>query len=236
MFFPYFRYIILSSKNIFLSSKKSRLKFYIRKGNNADGASCFPSFQTTWTIVPKRSQNHSKVPSTGEKQNFATFITRVNVTFRMTNEEYSAPESKKEILKSGTYLHCYCPHCNQGLNKDGHLVFIVEGQDGEKGILKLSPYLNVFARESTIYVKEGGQAKDLICPHCDTSLVVEDKTCEEVKDCEHGENCSVPAARILIAALTKIIPFYICMRVNCHWHGLSDEDEKLIHLDESKEW
>lgn len=145
----------------------------------------------------------------------------------MSEEEYSAPASPQEFLKTGTYLYCYCPHCHKSFNKKDMAIFLVVNPDGEKGQIKLSPYLNVFKRESTIYLSEGQEVRDFLCPHCEKSLIVSDRKCEI---------CGAKAAKILIAALTKIVPFYICMRVNCHWHGLTKEDENTIHLDESKEW
>ena len=67
----------------------------------------------------------------------------------------------------------------------------------------------------------------MICPHCKKSLIVSDEKCKI---------CGSSVARILIAALTKIVPLYICMKVGCHYHGLSVEDEKIIQLDNSTEW
>ena len=43
-------------------------------------------------------------------------------------------------------------------------------------------------------------------------------------------------AKILIAALTKIVPIYLCTKVGCHWHGLSEENERIIQLDDCKDW
>ncbi len=152
-----------------------------------------------------------------------------------SDDEYSAPESRVELLKSGTRINCYCPHCMELLNTNEHVEFIVVNAQGEKGTLKLSPFLNVFKRESTIYLKGGEASQDLLCPHCKESLVVHP---DEVRWAKHEDcpNCQVPTAKILIEALSRKVPFYICMRVNCHWHGLSDKNEELIHLDDSKEW
>ena len=153
----------------------------------------------------------------------------------MNEERYTAPESRKELIKSGTFLNCYCPHCKHSLNSGEEVVFIVVNAKGERGELKLSPYLNVFKKESTIYLKKGEQTKDLICPHCQTSLVVPMEDSKEKKE-DKCHDCDVPAARILVAAVSRIVSFYICLRVNCHWHGLTEKDETSINLDESKEW
>jgi len=145
----------------------------------------------------------------------------------MTDEDYSAPASEIEMLKSGTYMNCYCPHCQQTFNEGDTAIFGVVNQEGKRGRVNLSPYLNVFKRESTIYLPEEQEASDLFCTHCGKSLVVSDERCEL---------CNGRVARILTNALTRTVPFYICMKVGCHWHGLSEKDEKLIDLDDSNEW
>jgi len=145
----------------------------------------------------------------------------------MSPTNTNGQQAKGEVLKSGTYLNCYCPHCNKSFNHGEYVEFIIENQQGEKGNVKLSPYLNVFTRESSISLPEGENAKDLSCPNCRNSLIATDRTCD---------NCGKPVALILVAALTKIIPFYVCLQVGSHWHGLSKEDEETIHLDESEEW
>lgn len=145
----------------------------------------------------------------------------------MPNEKYVAPLSKKEFLECGTYLKCYCPKCNLSLNQGDTAVFDIINEKGEAGQVRLSPYLCVFSRRSTISLPEGHKVKDLICPYCESTLIVENE------DCGY---CGSPVAKILIAALTKIIPFKVCTKVGCHWHGLSEADERLIQLDDCREW
>lgn len=61
----------------------------------------------------------------------------------------------------------------------------------------------------------------MICPHCKTSLLV---------DQECGE-CKQPrVAEFIVSAFSKLIPFYICSKYGCKWHGLSKREEKLIML------
>jgi hypothetical protein len=145
----------------------------------------------------------------------------------MRSDIYSAPESKTELIKCGTFLKCYCPHCNLSLTQGEDAVFDVVNNEGETGEVRLSPYLCIFNRRSTISLPEGQTVKDIICPYCQKSLLDPDDECA---------HCGTPVARILIAALTKIIPFHICTMVGCHWHGLSDEDENTIRLDDCNDW
>ncbi len=140
---------------------------------------------------------------------------------------YSEPESTVEIIKSGTYLNMYCPHCRKTLNRGEYAVFKVINPEGEEGEVKLSPYLNVYTRESTISLPEGQEVKDILCPNCGKSLICTEKRCDA---------CGSRVAKVLVAALTQIVEFYICTRVGCHWHGLSEEDEDTIRLDDSLEW
>jgi len=91
----------------------------------------------------------------------------------------------------------------------------------------LSPYMNVFTSESTVYLQEDKPVTDISCPHCSTSLISVNKACEE---------CGSPIAKIFISARTKMINFYLCSKKGCKWHGLSDEDLQDIKLEDSLEW
>ena len=131
-----------------------------------------------------------------------------------------------EIMKTGSFLHAFCPHCNKTLIKDGTLKFKVDRKD-ETGFLELSPYLNVFTSRSTLFLKEGEKIGDIKCFHCDKSLADKDQKCEE---------CNSDVVRVHLSARTKLIDFYICSKKGCRWHGLSKEDLKEIKLEDSLEW
>jgi methionyl-tRNA synthetase len=133
----------------------------------------------------------------------------------------------KEIISNGSFLQSYCPHCKQTLIGHGSLTFTVVQHDGKKGLLYLSPYLNVFTNRSTIAIPHGKEVKDLECPHCGMSLLEKDRKCEE---------CGSRTAKITVGAMHKLISFFICLRKGCTWHGLSEEDTKLIMLEDSQEW
>jgi len=131
----------------------------------------------------------------------------------------------REILESGTFLHTYCPHCRKSLIEGEMLKIKI--RNGEEGMLFLSPYLNVFSSKSTVFLPEDKVVGDLVCPHCDHTLIVSDRTCEK---------CASPVARISVSARIKLIDFYICTKKGCRWHGLSESDLYEIRLEDSVEW
>jgi len=133
----------------------------------------------------------------------------------------------KEVIATGSFLQSYCPKCNHSLIDKSSIAFTAIGPDGSSGKLLLSPYLNVFTNRSTIEIPHGEEVKDLLCPHCSQSLMVNPKHCER---------CGSRIARITVGAMHKLITFYICLRKGCTWHGLSDGDTKLIMLEDSAEW
>lgn len=133
----------------------------------------------------------------------------------------------KEVVATGSFLQSYCPRCNHSLINKSSIAFTVVDKDGKSGELLLSPYLNVFTNRSTIEIPHGEEVKDLLCPHCTQSLMVNHRRCER---------CGSRLARITVGAMHKLITFYICMRKGCTWHGLSDDDTKLIMLEDSTEW
>ena len=135
--------------------------------------------------------------------------------------------NERTKIKSGTYLHSYCPFCKQELTAGNILSLKAVDEDGQKGTIELSPYLNSFERKTDLMLKEGQELSDLLCPHCQQSLKVEGKKC--------GLGDS-HVAHFLISVSNTKVPFYICMRTGCTWHGIDPEDEKQIILDGSDEW
>ncbi len=129
-----------------------------------------------------------------------------------------------KYLKFKTYLNTYCPHCRNTFNyerkDEKYIVFksIYKGQEAE---LKLSPYLDVFDVESSVPIDENDKLDDLICPKCKKSLIVKEPECGE---------CGSPVAELIITAFSKLMPFYICLKHGCTWHGLSKADENRVKL------
>lgn len=134
-------------------------------------------------------------------------------------------DETKETIENGAFLQSYCPHCKKSLIEDNMLKLKIT--DGKTGFLMLSPYLNIFTSKSSIYLPENQIVKDLICPHCNKSIIVDNVKCGK---------CGSPVAKISISARTKFIDFYICTKKGCRWHGLNDEDYNNIILEDSDEW
>jgi glutamate synthase (NADPH/NADH) small chain len=133
-------------------------------------------------------------------------------------------EQDVRYLKYKTYLETYCPYCNQSFNVEGknQKSIIVKGKfHGSVLDLKLSPYLDVFEMESSIPIEKDEILDDLDCPYCKKSLVIEEKRCGE---------CGSRVAELIISTHAKLIPFYLCLKYGCEWHGLSKPDERKIKL------
>ncbi|MDZ4121523.1 MAG: hypothetical protein U1C33_03830, partial [Candidatus Cloacimonadaceae bacterium] len=129
-----------------------------------------------------------------------------------------------KYLKFKTYLNTYCPHCNQGFNvknKEHDFMQFKAVFDGQDLDLKLSSYLDVFESESSIEVPEAGVLEDLLCPNCKQSLIDTEIKCAE---------CGSHVARITLSAYAKLLPFFVCLKHGCEWHGLTKADERTIKL------
>jgi len=135
-------------------------------------------------------------------------------------------EEKTELVRTGTFLHTYCPHCKKSLIEEGSVKLKIDRGDKE-GYLMLSPYLNVFTSRSTIRLTEDQILANIRCFHCDQSL--------ETTDFECGE-CGSRVARMVVGATSRLVDFYVCSRKGCTWHGLSREDMNDIRLEQSLEW
>jgi len=129
-----------------------------------------------------------------------------------------------KYLKFKTYLNTYCPYCHQSFNVEKkelkQLIFKAVFKGREIDII-LSPYLDVFDIETSVPIQEGEVLDDLICPHCKKSLISQETKCGE---------CGSPIAHVIISALSRLIPFFICLKRGCEWHGLTKADERRIKL------
>ena len=131
-----------------------------------------------------------------------------------------------EIMKTGTFLHSFCPHCKKSLIDKGSIKLHLHRGD-KRGHLLLSPYLNVFTSRTTIRIPEDEFIGDLYCIHCHKPLLVEGGKCEE---------CGSEIAKITVSASKRLVDFHICAKKGCRWHGLSKEDLNDIRLEDSLEW
>jgi len=133
-------------------------------------------------------------------------------------------ENDVKYLKFKTKLNTYCPHCRQSLNmKVDHeeWVNLKALYKEELMDVKLSPYLDVFDKVTSLPIRDGEVVDDLLCPQCKSSLRISDKLCEE---------CGSPLGEIIISAYSKLIPFFLCLKYGCEWHGLTPLDQQKIKL------
>lgn len=159
-----------------------------------------------------------------------TYVQIDDMNFSQHHEEHKKKtehEEDKEIIKTGSFLSTYCPHCRRSLIEDRKIKLKVENEQGETGFLILSPYLNVFTHKSTIKLPEKHPIKSIRCFHCDEQLFIKEKKCPV---------CNSDIAKLQVAAMTKMIDFYVCSKKGCTWHGLSEEDIQSIVLEDSKDW
>jgi len=129
-----------------------------------------------------------------------------------------------KYLKFATYLNAYCPHCRKSFNvktMDEDVLDFRGRYKGQEVMIKLSPYLDVFDKWSSIPLEDGIVLDDFICSYCKKSLVVGEPRCGV---------CGSPVAEMIISAYAKLIPFFICLKKGCEWHGLTKADEHYIKL------
>ncbi len=124
------------------------------------------------------------------------------------------PDRPGELIQSGTRLDCCCPTCGNGFVQGDDLVVTVKAPEGETGPLRLSPILNDFRSESPVPMTKGTIARDLLCPHCNNSLVDASRTCNL---------CAAPAAMFQVRISDGTARLFVCIRRQCHWHHLDDE-------------
>lgn len=140
----------------------------------------------------------------------------------------SNPLMERSQMNKDTYLTCWCPHCGKGLNEDGRAVFRIVNKAGEVGISKVSPYLNVLDRESSIHVEDDEELADVRCPHCDVSLIEPDMLCKQ-------DGCKMLKFHISVSNSIKLL-ITLCVRRTCRWYTMSEEDNERLILRDSHEW
>ncbi len=138
------------------------------------------------------------------------------------------PLMERSKIKQDTYLSCWCPHCEAALNEDEKAVFEIVNNEGQVGISKVSPYLNVLDRESTIHVEDDEELADVRCPHCHASLIQADVLCKE-------DGCKLMGFNISVSNSIKL-KLIVCIRRSCRWYTMSEEDNERLILRDSHEW
>lgn len=140
----------------------------------------------------------------------------------------SQPLMERSNIKQNTYLNCWCPHCEVGLNKGEKAVFEIINNQGKVGISKVSPYLNVLDRESSIHVDDDEELADVRCPHCHVTLIEPDQLCKE-------DGCKLMAFHVSVSNSIKL-KLIVCIRRSCRWYTMSEEDNERLILRDSHEW
>ncbi len=148
---------------------------------------------------------------------------------RRVNETMGTkPLMERSNINQDTYLNCWCPSCGKGLNDDGKAVFRIVNKQGDVGESRVSPYLNVLDRESTITVSDDEELADVRCPHCDVSLIEPDQVCKY-------DNCKMVKFLISVSDSMKLA-ITLCVVRNCRWYTMSEEDNERLILRNSHEW
>ena len=140
----------------------------------------------------------------------------------------SRPLMERSNIKRDTYLNCWCPDCGKGLNDNGKAVFNIVNQQGEAGMARISPYLNMLDQESTINVDDEEELADFLCPHCDVSLIDPDQVCIQ-------DGCKMARFHISVQDSNRLA-ITICLRPTCRWFTMSEEDNERLILRDSHEW
>jgi len=131
-------------------------------------------------------------------------------------------------INGDTYLNCWCPHCEKSLNDGDKAVFKIINNQGQEGISKVSPYLNILDRESTMHVDDDEELADVQCPHCLTSIIVKDRLCKI-------DDCKLLEMNVTVSDSTKL-RLVVCIRRTCRWYEMSNDDNELLVLKDSHEW
>lgn len=140
----------------------------------------------------------------------------------------SNPLMERKNIKHDTYLNCWCPQCEKGLNEEGKAVFRIVNNRGEEGTSRVSPYLNILDRESTIQVADDEELADVRCPHCDVSLIEPDQVCIQ-------DRCKMVKFHISVSDSQKLA-IILCVKRTCRWYSMSEEDNERLILRDSHEW
>ncbi len=114
-------------------------------------------------------------------------------------------------------LASFCPQCHAGLDVyDARTKRVWIGLSVRVGDtvceLLINPRLDVFEHLCSKSWSDGTLADDVLCPHCQSSLLEAEHVCED---------CEAPLFSIEVSVRTRVAPLSLCTRSGCHWHGVS---------------
>ena len=140
----------------------------------------------------------------------------------------SHPLMERSNIKRDTPISCWCPHCNAGLNEGDKAVLEIVSNQGVSEISRLSAYLNVLGKESSLQGDYDGDPSDVRCPHCKASLIEEGHACIQ-------DGCKLAAIHVSVSE-SKRLKLISCTRPTCRWYTMSEEDNERLILRDSHEW
>jgi predicted RNA-binding Zn-ribbon protein involved in translation (DUF1610 family) len=140
----------------------------------------------------------------------------------------SHPLMERSGIRRDTYLNCWCPSCGASLNQNGKAVFHIVNRTGEEGISRVSPYLNILDRESTIQVDDDEELIDVRCIHCGVSLIEPGRLCRQ-------DQCKMVRVHFSVQDSGRLSLIF-CVRRTCRWYTMSEEDNERLIIGESHEW
>ncbi len=132
------------------------------------------------------------------------------------------PPRSLQVLRTGTYLHTYCPSCGANLIQGDWILLDIRAGD-LAGELRLSPRFNVFDKELSVSLAAGTELDDMSCPRCHASMINPRVNCER---------CGSKTVRIKVSAVHLDVHLNVCVRIGCFWHGLSRQDRARLILEE----
>ena len=121
------------------------------------------------------------------------------------------------VLEQEGDLASFCPRCHAGLDVyDARTKRVWIGLSVRVGEtvceLLVNPRLDAFERVCSSCWSDGTLADDVLCPHCQTSLIEPEHACRE---------CDAPVFSLEVSVRTRVAPLSLCTRAGCHWHGVS---------------
>ena len=121
-------------------------------------------------------------------------------------------------------LASFCPRCHAGLD-----VYDVRTKRGWIGLtvrvgeavceLLVNPRLDTFEHVCSSCWSDGTLADDVLCPHCQASLLEAEHLCQV---------CDAPVFSLEVSVRTRVAPLSLCTRAGCHWHGVSNSAQAKI--------
>ncbi len=128
------------------------------------------------------------------------------------------------VLEQEGDLASFCPRCHAGLDVyDARTKRVWIGLTVRVGEtlceLLVNPRLDAFEHVCASCWSDGTLADDVLCPHCQSSLLVAEHVCQE---------CDAPVFSLEVSVRTRVAPLSLCTRAGCHWHGVSTSAQAKI--------